>query len=89
MGSIPLAATLDIKVVSIDHRMGPKAKFRAASEDVAAVYKAVLKRYKPSLTAQSIAWFQKEHIPNPGAIGILCASVGQIISGDSASFTGV
>ena len=38
--SIPIAALGKIRVISLDYREGPKYKFPAASEDVAAVYKA-------------------------------------------------
>jgi monoterpene epsilon-lactone hydrolase len=96
--SIPIASVEKIKVVTIDYRMGPEYKFPAASEDLAAVYKEILKEYQPEhiglygcsaggmLTAMSIAWFQKSHLPNPSAIGVLCASIGDLGGGD-ASFT--
>jgi len=94
--SIPVAALGKIKVISLDYREGPEFKFPAASEDVAAVYKELLKHYKPknigiygcsaggSLTAEAMAWFQKEKLPNPGAIGIFCAGGVRGISGDAA-----
>jgi monoterpene epsilon-lactone hydrolase len=86
--SIPVAGRMKIKVVTVDYRMAPQHKFPAASEDVAAVYKELLKEYKPenigiygcsaggSLTAQAAAWFQKQNLPNPGGIGIFCAGGG-------------
>jgi epsilon-lactone hydrolase len=98
--SIPIASVEKIKVITIDYRMGPEYKFPAASEDVAAVYREVLKEYSPPhiglygcsaggmLTAMSIAWFQKNHLPNPSAIGVLCASVGDLGGGDASFLAG-
>jgi acetyl esterase/lipase len=81
--SIPIAATGRIKVVSIDYRQLPQHRFPAASEDLAAVYRALLKDYRPEnigiygcsaggyLTAQSIGWLEHVGLPKPGAIGVL------------------
>jgi acetyl esterase/lipase len=94
--SIPISALGKIKVVSLDYREGPEYKFPAASEDVAAVYRELLKHYKPktigiygcsaggTLTAEAVAWFEKEKLPLPGAIGIFCAGAVRGISGDAA-----
>jgi acetyl esterase/lipase len=93
--SMPVSATMDIKVVSVDYREGPEYKFPAASEDVASVYRELLKTYKPEnigiygcsaggmLTSMSMAWFQTHGLPSPGAIGIFCASAGGAGGGDS------
>ncbi|MGB6942480.1 MAG: alpha/beta hydrolase [Bryobacteraceae bacterium] len=98
--SIPIASVEKIKVITIDYRMGPEYKFPAASQDVAAVYEEILKEYQPQhvglygcsaggmLTAMSIAWFQKNHLPNPSAIGVLCASIGELTGGDASFITG-
>jgi acetyl esterase/lipase len=93
--SIPIASVGKITVISVDYRQGPENQFPSASEDVAAVYEALLKEYKPAdigiygcsaggiLTGQSIAWFQQHKLPNPGSIGIFCASTGRFEDGDS------
>jgi epsilon-lactone hydrolase len=93
--SRPIAVLAGIEVVSVDYRQGPEHKFPAATEDVAAVYKELLKTYRPGnigifgcsaggmLTAESVAWFQKHDLPRPGAIGIFCASAGDF-GGDAA-----
>jgi monoterpene epsilon-lactone hydrolase len=95
MESMPVASLGKIKVVTVDYRQGPEHKFPAASEDVAAVYKELLKTYKPRnigiygcsaggvLTAEATAWIANEKLPAPGAIGILCASAAGWSGGDS------
>ena len=84
----PVAALGRIKVVSVDYRQFPEAKFPAASEDVAAVYRELLKSYRAEniglfgcsaggmLSAQAVAWFAAHDLPRPGAIGIFCAGAG-------------
>lgn len=85
--SIPIASLAKVKVISLDYRQGPKYEFPAASEDVAAVYRELLKTYRPEnigiygcsaggmLTGESVAWFQKHGLPRPGAVGIFCAGM--------------
>lgn len=97
---IPIAAVGRIEVVSIDYRMGPEYQFPAASQDVATVYRELLKRYKPSqigifgcsagglLTAESIAWFEQESLPLPGAIAMLCNGAAYWMDGDSGRLFG-
>jgi monoterpene epsilon-lactone hydrolase len=93
--SIPVSAMGQIKVVSVDYREGPDNKFPAASEDVASVYRELLKTYQPQnigmygcsaggmQTALSLAWFQLHHLPVPGAAGIFCAGAGGVFGGDA------
>jgi monoterpene epsilon-lactone hydrolase len=94
--SIPIASVSGIKVVSVDYRQAPEAVFPAASEDVIAVYRALLATYSAErigiygcsagglLTAQTVAWLQKEHLPLPGAIGMFCMGASYTGRGDSA-----
>ena len=93
--AIPIAVTGHIKVIAVDYRMAPEFKFPSASEDVAAVYRALLKTYKPQnigiygcsaggiLAAQSVAWFATHNLPPPGAIATMCGT-GAELDGDSA-----
>ncbi|MFC5743902.1 alpha/beta hydrolase [Dyella tabacisoli] len=92
--SIPIASLGKIKVVSVDYRQGPEYVFPTASDDVEAVYRALLKHYKAKnigiygcsaggfLTAESVARFISKHLPVPGAIGTFCASL-VALDGDS------
>jgi acetyl esterase/lipase len=93
--SIPIASLGRISVVTVDYRMGPEHHFPAASEDVASVYRDLLKRYSPDkigiygcsaggiLTAEAVAWFQAHDLPRPGAVGIFCAGALFAAEGDS------
>jgi acetyl esterase/lipase len=92
--SIPIAGLGKITVITVAYRMAPEFKFPAASEDVAAVYRELLKERDAAdigiygcsaggiLTAEAIAWFQKVSLPMPGAIGTFCGSA-EAIDGDS------
>ncbi|HMA11392.1 MAG TPA: alpha/beta hydrolase, partial [Steroidobacteraceae bacterium] len=45
--SIPVASMGRIRVISLDYRQGPRNTHPAASQDVAAAYRELLKTYKP------------------------------------------
>jgi acetyl esterase/lipase/lysophospholipase L1-like esterase len=93
--SIPIASVGKIKVISVDYRMAPEFHFPAATEDVVAVYQALLKEYRPenigvygcsagaTLTAQVTAALIRAHVPLPGAIGMLCGTGDMWARGDS------
>jgi acetyl esterase/lipase len=94
--SIPIASVAKTKVISLDYRQFPEHRFPAASEDVATVYRELLKQYKPAdigiygcsaggyLTAQALAWFAKERLPTPGAIGVFGSAAGFGLEGHSS-----
>lgn len=98
--AIPVASVGRIKVITVDYRQGPEHAFPAGSEDVAAVYNALLKDYPAKnigiygcsaggiLTGEAVAWFLAKKIPVPGAIGTFCGSVAEF-GGDSRWVTPV
>ncbi len=97
--SIPVAATLGVKVVTITYRQGPEYQFPAASEDLLKVWDFYTKTYKPqnvgmvgcsaggSLVTQTTAILIQDGKPTPGVLGVYCAGLGANFGGDSQFFS--
>lgn len=79
---IPISNLTGIRVVSVYYRLAPENPFPAAVDDVVAVYKDLLKTYKPQsigifgtsagaiLTGETAVRLKQLGVPLPGALGI-------------------
>jgi monoterpene epsilon-lactone hydrolase len=95
--SIPMAGMTKIKVVAVLYRLAPEHPFPAALDDSIAVYRELLKTYKPDqiilygtsagaiLTAEVAAKLKELKLPMPAALGIFSGMGDFARPGDSTS----
>jgi acetyl esterase/lipase len=93
--SIPIASYTKIKVVAVLYRLAPETPFPGAVDDSVAVYKELLKSYKPDhiviygtsagaiLTAEVAAKLKQLGLPMPAALGIFSGMGDFARAGDS------
>lgn len=99
--TVPIASLTKTKVVAVLYRLSPDAVFPAAVDDTVAVYKELLKTYKPRnialygtsagavLTGEVAARLKQLGIPLPAALGIFSGSGDLSQWGDSAAIFGL
>ena len=95
--SIPVAGLTGVRVVSVLYRLAPENPFPAGVDDVIAVYRELLKTYKPNrigifgssagagLTLQAAVKMKQLHMPMPAALGPFSAPASMADGGDSRS----
>jgi monoterpene epsilon-lactone hydrolase len=95
--SVPMANLTQTKVISVLYRLAPEHPFPAAVDDAVAVYREVLKSYKPErialygtsagaiLTAEVAVRLKQLGLPLPAALGIFSGMGDFSRAGDSTA----